>query len=169
MIRRPPRSPLFPYTTLFRTVTCSTMQNGAGRAVRISDGIGGDPNSNIAINDNNISGYAGAGLEVLSGGYTGTLNAERDWWGSPTGPTATGNPGGTGEAIVDPDGVVDFTPFRTAPVPDVDNDGILDTCDSQVGPPANKDQCKDSGWQNFNFPRTFKNQGDCIQYVNTGK
>lgn len=39
----------------------------------------------------------------------------------------------------------------------------------QVGPPTNKDQCKNSGWQTFNTPRTFKNQGDCIQFVNTGK
>ncbi len=39
----------------------------------------------------------------------------------------------------------------------------------QIGPPTNKDQCKNGGWQRFNFPRTFKNQGDCIQFVNTGK
>lgn len=38
-----------------------------------------------------------------------------------------------------------------------------------VGPPTNKDQCKNGGWQMFNVPRAFKNQGDCIQFVNTGK
>jgi hypothetical protein len=38
-----------------------------------------------------------------------------------------------------------------------------------VGPPTNKDQCKNGGWQTFNTPRKFKNQGDCIQFVNTGK
>lgn len=37
------------------------------------------------------------------------------------------------------------------------------------GPPTDKDQCKNGGWQTFNFPHTFKNQGDCIQFVNTGK
>lgn len=37
------------------------------------------------------------------------------------------------------------------------------------GPPQNKDGCKKDGWNVFNFPRTFKNQGDCIQFVNTGK
>lgn len=37
-----------------------------------------------------------------------------------------------------------------------------------VGPPTNKDQCKNGGWQTFNNP-SFKNQGQCIQYVNTGK
>lgn len=35
--------------------------------------------------------------------------------------------------------------------------------------PTSKDQCKNNGWQRFNFPFSFKNQGDCIQFVNTGK
>jgi len=38
-----------------------------------------------------------------------------------------------------------------------------------VGPPTSKDQCKNGGWQAFNVPGAFKNQGDCIQFVNTGK
>ena len=38
-----------------------------------------------------------------------------------------------------------------------------------VGPPTTKDQCKKDGWKTFDTPRTFKNQGDCIQFVNTGK
>jgi len=38
-----------------------------------------------------------------------------------------------------------------------------------VGPPIDKDQCKKGGWAEFEFPRAFKNQGDCIQFVNTGK
>lgn len=33
-----------------------------------------------------------------------------------------------------------------------------------VGPPTNKDQCKNNGWKVFNNP-TFKNQGDCVSYV----
>ena len=105
-----------------------------------------------------------AGLEVDAGGYAGgpmSLNATNNWWGSSTGPTIASNPGGTGEIIIDPDGVVKYSPFLTAfsscaPVP-------------HVGPPTNKNECKDGGWQTFNTPRTFKNQGDCIQYVNTGK
>ena len=39
----------------------------------------------------------------------------------------------------------------------------------RCGPPTSKDQCKDNGWLNFNFPRSFENQGDCVSYVNTGK
>ncbi len=52
---------------------------------------------------------------------------------------------------------------------DFDLDGIGDTCDAQTGPPRNKEQCKNDGWMRFDFPRTFRNQGDCIQFVNTGK
>lgn len=35
--------------------------------------------------------------------------------------------------------------------------------------PTSKEQCKQGGWRSFTVPRTFKNQGDCIQFVNTGK
>lgn len=52
---------------------------------------------------------------------------------------------------------------------DGDNDGTGDACDADAAPPANADACKKNGWMAFYFPRTFKNQGDCIQYVNTGK
>jgi hypothetical protein len=52
---------------------------------------------------------------------------------------------------------------------DFDGDGIGDACDADTGPPVNKDQCKNGGWLLFDVPRRFKNQGDCIQYVNTGK
>jgi hypothetical protein len=36
-----------------------------------------------------------------------------------------------------------------------------------VGPPQTADACKENGWQTFNFPVSFKNQGDCVSYVNT--
>jgi hypothetical protein len=41
--------------------------------------------------------------------------------------------------------------------------------DVAVGPPTSKDQCKKGGWEQFNTPRTFKNQGDCVSFVQTGK
>ena len=41
--------------------------------------------------------------------------------------------------------------------------------DVPVGPPTSKDECKKGGWETFNTPRTFKNQGDCVSYVQTGK
>jgi len=39
----------------------------------------------------------------------------------------------------------------------------------QCGPPANVAECKTAGWAKFTFPRTFANQGDCEQYVITGR
>jgi YVTN family beta-propeller protein len=38
-----------------------------------------------------------------------------------------------------------------------------------IGPPSDKDQCKKGGWRDFTIPRKFKNQGDCVSFVNTGK
>lgn len=38
-----------------------------------------------------------------------------------------------------------------------------------VGPPTSKDDCKKGGWQEFNTPRTFKNQGDCVSHVAAGR
>ena len=35
--------------------------------------------------------------------------------------------------------------------------------------PTSATACQGGGWQAFRFPYTFKNQGDCIQLVNTGK
>jgi len=144
------------------SVTCNLFTSGAGRAMRVDDaGFGGGPNSSITFNQNNISGYS-IGLEEDAGGYMGgSLDATKNWWGSSTGPTIASNPGGTGALIIDQDGVVNYLPFLTsfsscAPVP-------------QIGPPTNKDQCKNDGWMSFTVPRKFKNQGDCIQYVNTGK
>ena len=52
---------------------------------------------------------------------------------------------------------------------DFDLDGIGDTCDAQTGPPRNKEQCKNAGWMRFDTPNQFDNQGDCVQFVNTGR
>jgi sugar lactone lactonase YvrE len=37
------------------------------------------------------------------------------------------------------------------------------------GGPTDKDECKNGGWRGFQLPRSFKSQGDCIQFVNTGR
>jgi len=69
------------------------------------------PNSHITAQENCIEGNSVAGLEEDSGGYTGSLEATENWWGSATGPTIAGNPGGMGDRILDQDGVVVYTPF----------------------------------------------------------
>jgi hypothetical protein len=35
----------------------------------------------------------------------------------------------------------------------------------QCGPARDVDECKDDGWTKFTWPRTFTDQGDCVQYV----
>jgi hypothetical protein len=62
---------------------------------------------------NSIHSYGGDGLEIVDG-YTGTLDATQNWWGSATGPTIASNPGGTGETIVDPNNQVVYAPFLTS-------------------------------------------------------
>lgn len=74
---------------------------------------------------------------------------------------------GDGDGVVD---AVDNCPMTpNSDQADSDGDGIGDTCDTPSGAPTNKEQCKNGGWMNFTTPRKFKNQGDCIQFVNTGK
>ncbi len=36
----------------------------------------------------------------------------------------------------------------------------------RCGPPSSADECKGDGWANLNFPGTFANQGQCVEYVN---
>ena len=35
----------------------------------------------------------------------------------------------------------------------------------RCGPPTNVEECKDHGWAKFTQPRSFNDQGDCVQYV----
>jgi len=53
--------------------------------------------------------------------------------------------------------------------PNAANGSDIGAFEYQGSTPTNKDQCKNGGWMNFDFPRTFINQGDCIQFVNTGR
>jgi nitrous oxidase accessory protein NosD len=91
------------------TINSNTLHNGV-RGIKVSG-----TNSGIAAHCNSIQGNSVAGMDVDSGAYTGILDAENNWWGDSTGPTITSNPGGTGDAIIDPDGVVDYMPFLTSP------------------------------------------------------
>ena len=65
-------------------------------------------NAVVDINDNSIYHNTTAGLENDS---SVTINADYNWWGDPSGPTNAANPGGTGDAIIDPS--VTFSPWLT--------------------------------------------------------
>ena len=58
---------------------------------------------------------------------------------------------------------------QTVLIDNVNVNGHLTTFDANT--PANKDDCKNGGWTSMQRAdlSSFKNQGDCIQYVNTGK
>src|SRR5207302_8970411 len=82
-------------------INSNTLLNGM-RGIFVDDPFSISPNSGVTAHFNCIKGNSVAGLEAAAGGHSGTLNAENDWWGSSTGPTNASNPGGTGDAVVDP-------------------------------------------------------------------
>src|SRR3712207_8090900 len=59
MIRRPPRSPLFPYTTLFRSVPCEEPQAPLAPEVDLPEAIAGGVE---ALQEDRVAG--GAGIDV---------------------------------------------------------------------------------------------------------
>jgi hypothetical protein len=95
-------------------ITSNTLLSGM-RGIRVDDPFAIGINSGVTAHSNCIKGNTLAGLEVGSMGHSGNLHAENNWWGSSTGPTSPSNPGGTGDAVVDPDGVVVFIPYLTTP------------------------------------------------------
>jgi hypothetical protein len=113
------------------------------------------------VHTNNFNLPATAfGIAVSPALSGGSVNGTCNWWNSPSGPTTASNPGGTG-AQVGPN--VTYNPWLIAPAPDGSCFG--------GNVPTTANQCKSGGWMTRTRAdgSTFKNQGDCIQYVNTGK
>jgi hypothetical protein len=94
--------------------TCNTVRDGASRGIRFSD-FGSGGSSGSTVNNNNFVRNALGAIVEEAGGHTNPLNAQNNYYGSPTGPTIGTNPGGTGDAIFDADGVVVYQPFLTTP------------------------------------------------------
>jgi hypothetical protein len=100
--------------------------NGAGLGVATSGSVAGylndfsnnalgvfvrsDFTGTLILHGNNIAHNSMAGIENDS---TVTVNGQSNWWGSPTGPTNAGNPGGTGDKVIGP---VDFSNWLIFPV-----------------------------------------------------
>jgi hypothetical protein len=38
--------------------------------------------------------------------------------------------------------------------------------EQRCGPPSSVDECKEGGWERFDHPASFDNQGQCVDYVN---
>ncbi len=100
-------------------VTNNTLLNGT-RAIVVDNPFstfGVVANADITAHQNCIQGNSVAGMEVDSLAYpmTPPLNAENNWWGSPSGPSNPNNPPGLGDRVIDPDNNVDFTPWLTSP------------------------------------------------------
>jgi hypothetical protein len=64
--------------------------------------------SNPVIHYNDIFKNAGYGVKNVNKSFN--IAAQNNWWGSNTGPTHSGNPGGTGQAVTDS---VNYMPFGT--------------------------------------------------------
>lgn len=45
----------------------------------------------------------------------------------------------------------------------------IDVPGPMCGRPVAVKECKDSGWEKFNYPRQFNSQGDCMNFVINGK
>jgi len=105
--------------------TFNDVITGVGHAIRLSLDDLNLPSSNVVFHENNIELFpAGDGLLVDPDSHVGTVNAECNWWNSPTGPTNPSNPQGTGEEVV---GDADFTPWLTASAPEGPCSGLPNT------------------------------------------
>lgn len=87
------------------TVTANQLTNGAANGISVTNDFG-SPNANITITCNRLVGFAQAAIAVDAGAYTGTLNAEGNFFGCNAGPNSPGC--GTVNA---PDNNLDFTPW----------------------------------------------------------
>ena len=139
-------------------ITANTFSsNYVGIGVRMGSPTADITGLDVYAHQNNFVGNTAAGIRHDG---LGTFNATCDWWNSASGPTNAGNPGGTGDAV-DGSGPVTFAPWLNAPAPGGNCFPVATTAD----------QCKKGGWTMTIRAdgSSFKNQGDCIQYVNTGK
>ena len=82
------------------TITGNTFHD-AFHAVRVRDDAGGAATTNVVVNRNSILNHSDYGVGVESG-YTGTLDATCNWWGSALGPTDPGADGTLGPVDADP-------------------------------------------------------------------
>jgi len=99
------------------TISNNNLETGTLDGIRIEN-ITGDNNNFINIHENNISGFAEAGLFVVNYPVGAIDYATCNWWGNPTGPTTLLNPSGMGDKIFGEVIFENFHPWLLAPAPD---------------------------------------------------
>jgi hypothetical protein len=99
-------------------------------------------------------------MQVDPGAHSGTLNAENNWWGHPTGPNEIPrNSSGMGDRIIDPDQNVDFDPW-------------LKSCPSGAAAPSmvtgggQVNVNMTGGRGSFGFSAKFDTQSGHLDYMN---
>jgi len=90
----------------------NVIKDNRGAGIQMSARFVG-PNSSILIRGNSLVHNAKGGLVIEPGGYTGTLDARSNYWGSYSGPG--GDAGGNGDTIVGNGTTIFFTPWRSFP------------------------------------------------------
>lgn len=99
-------------TTYFAAGTTAdiTYSTFTGNTDGIAIGYDAADTSTVVANYNNIYGNTAYGLSSTAP----TVDAENNWWGHSSGPTHSGNPGGSGDAVSD---YVDYDPWAAAAYP----------------------------------------------------
>ena len=93
------------------TITGNSFLFNSGAAVMIDQKFAPSPSSNFTITCNNFLGNQKGALVIATGGYTGTLNATNNWWGSFFGPSSSGQ-----DALITNGNSVTSTPFSRFPI-----------------------------------------------------
>ena len=97
---------------------------------------------------------------------TGTLTVEDGCGGEVVYPQGTAFVEPPGRVHRGKAGAVDVETVQTFVVPV--GTPFSQTVAQACGAPQVVDECKEEGWINFNYPRTFSSQGDCMHYVKSG-
>ncbi len=85
-----------------------------GLAINAASGIRASGKTNPNLFENNTT--------AMNSDASANADARYNWWNSPTGPTTSNNPGGTGEII---NGVAQIFPFRTARPDTIDHPPVV--------------------------------------------
>jgi len=93
------------------TITGNSFLFNSGAGIMIDQKFAPSPSSNFTIRGNNFLGNQKGALVIAAGGYTGTLNATNNWWGSFFGPSSSGQ-----DALITNGNSVTSSPFSRFPI-----------------------------------------------------